>query len=173
MRELVQQLNFFGELGVTHLNLKNLNRVPALPEIREEMGECTRCKLHRGRQNIVYGVGNPEADLMFVGEAPGADEAAQGVPFVGRAGQLLTRIIESIGLQRECLFVARKNLSLECQLFVAVELLQVGPHPTGSVELKDALMTLHHMLILSRPQLEFACERAQHVVVKTNRVASK
>ncbi|MDE2924956.1 MAG: uracil-DNA glycosylase [Acidobacteriota bacterium] len=106
MRELVHQLNFFSELGVTHLNLKNLNRVPTLPEIREEMGECTRCKLHRGRQNIVFGVGNPEADLMFVGEAPGADEDAQGIPFVGRAGQLLTRIIESIGLQREQVYIA-------------------------------------------------------------------
>lgn len=106
MRELVQQLNFFSELGVTHLNLKNLNRVPTLPEIREEMGECTRCKLHRGRHNIVFGVGNPEADLMFVGEAPGADEDAQGIPFVGRAGQLLTRIIESIGLQREQVYIA-------------------------------------------------------------------
>ena len=106
MRELVHQLNFFSELGVTHLNLKNLNRVPTLPEIREEMGECTRCKLHRGRHNIVFGVGNPEADLMFVGEAPGADEDAQGIPFVGRAGQLLTRIIESIGLQREQVYIA-------------------------------------------------------------------
>ena len=106
MREVVQQLKFFGELGVTHLNLKNLNRVPTLPEIREEMGECTRCKLHRGRRNIVFGVGNPEADLMFVGEAPGADEDAQGIPFVGRAGQLLTRIIESIGLQREQVYIA-------------------------------------------------------------------
>ena len=106
MHELVQQLNFFSELGVTHLNLKNLNRVPTLPDIREEMGECTRCKLHRGRQNIVFGVGNSEADLMFVGEAPGADEDAQGIPFVGRAGQLLTRIIESIGLQREQVYIA-------------------------------------------------------------------
>ena len=106
MRELVHQLNFFSELGVTHLNLKNLNQVPTLPEIREEMGECTRCKLHRGRRNIVFGVGNPEADLMFVGEAPGADEDAQGIPFVGRAGQLLTRIIESIGLQREQVYIA-------------------------------------------------------------------
>lgn len=106
MRELVHQLNFFSELGVTHLNLKNLNRVPTLPEIREEMGDCTKCKLHRGRHNIVFGVGNPEADLMFVGEAPGADEDAQGIPFVGRAGQLLTRIIESIGLQREQVYIA-------------------------------------------------------------------
>ena len=106
MREVIHQLNFFGELGVTHLNLKNLNRTPTLEEIREEIGDCKRCKLHRGRQNIVFGVGNPEADLMFVGEAPGADEDAQGIPFVGRAGQLLTRIIEAIGLQREQVYIA-------------------------------------------------------------------
>ena len=106
MREVIDQLNFFGELGVTHLNLENLNRTPTLEEIREEIGDCKRCKLHRGRRNIVFGVGNPEADLMFVGEAPGADEDAQGIPFVGRAGQLLTRIIKAIGLQREQVYIA-------------------------------------------------------------------
>ena len=64
--------------------------------------DCTRCKLHTlGRKQVVFGVGNPNADLMFVGEAPGADEDEQGEPFVGRAGQLLTKIIEAIGLKRE------------------------------------------------------------------------
>ncbi|HMD37177.1 MAG TPA: uracil-DNA glycosylase [Vicinamibacterales bacterium] len=67
----------------------------ALAGIRTDIGDCTRCKLHTmGRTQIVFGVGNPEADLMFVGEAPGADEDIQGFPFVGRAGQLLTDIIE-------------------------------------------------------------------------------
>ena len=75
--------------------------------IRGEIGDCTRCKLHKlGRQQIVYGVGNPQAELMFVGEAPGADEDIQGEPFVGRAGQLLTKIIESIGLQRSDVYIA-------------------------------------------------------------------
>jgi uracil-DNA glycosylase len=79
----------------------------ALQAIREEIGDCTRCKLHRlGRRQIVFGVGNPDADLMFVGEAPGADEDVQGVPFVGRAGQLLTKIIEAIGLRREDVYIA-------------------------------------------------------------------
>ena len=69
---------------------------------RADIGDCTRCKLHTlGRRQIVFGVGNPHADLMFVGEAPGADEDIQGEPFVGRAGQLLTKIIEAIGLTRE------------------------------------------------------------------------
>jgi len=79
----------------------------ALVAIREDLGDCTRCKLHAlGRTQIVFGVGNPRAALMFVGEAPGADEDAQGIPFVGRAGQLLTRIIEAIGLKRDDVYIA-------------------------------------------------------------------
>jgi uracil-DNA glycosylase family 4 len=79
----------------------------ALARIREEIGDCTRCKLHGlGRKQIVFGVGNPSADLMFVGEAPGADEDVQGIPFVGRAGQLLTKIIEAIGLTRDEVYIA-------------------------------------------------------------------
>ncbi len=76
-------------------------------EIRAALGECTRCKLHRaGRRQIVFGAGNPHAELMFVGEAPGHDEDVQGIPFVGRAGQLLTRIIESINLARDQVYIA-------------------------------------------------------------------
>jgi uracil-DNA glycosylase len=79
----------------------------ALTAVRQDLGDCTRCKLHRlGRRQIVYGVGNPNADLMFVGEAPGADEDIQGEPFVGRAGQLLTKIIEAIDLRREDVYIA-------------------------------------------------------------------
>jgi len=79
----------------------------ALAAIRADIGECTRCKLHAlGRKQVVFGVGNPKAELMFVGEAPGADEDVQGVPFVGRAGQLLTRIIEAIDLKREDVYIA-------------------------------------------------------------------
>ncbi len=78
-----------------------------LEEIRADIGDCTRCKLHTlGRQQIVFGVGNPRAQLMFVGEAPGADEDVQGIPFVGKAGQLLTKIIEAIGLKREDVYIA-------------------------------------------------------------------
>jgi DNA polymerase len=79
----------------------------ALHALREEIGDCTRCVLHTlGRRQVVFGVGNPQAELMFVGEAPGADEDIQGEPFVGRAGQLLTKIIESIGLQRSDVYIA-------------------------------------------------------------------
>ncbi len=78
-----------------------------LPSIRADLGDCTRCKLHTlGRRQIVFGVGNPHADLMFVGEAPGRDEDAQGIPFVGRAGQLLTKMIEAIGLTRDEVYIA-------------------------------------------------------------------
>lgn len=76
-----------------------------LETTRQVLGECTRCKLHPHRTQIVFGVGRPQADLVFVGEAPGADEDAQGEPFVGRAGQLLTRMIEAMGLRREEVYI--------------------------------------------------------------------
>jgi uracil-DNA glycosylase family 4 len=80
----------------------------ALDALRHEIGpQCTRCKLHTlGRKQVVFGVGNPNAALMFVGEAPGADEDIQGEPFVGRAGQLLTKIIEAIGMRRGDVYIA-------------------------------------------------------------------
>jgi DNA polymerase len=78
-----------------------------LDALRAHIGPCTRCKLHTlGRTQVVFGVGNPKADLMFVGEAPGADEDKQGEPFVGRAGQLLTKIIEAIGQSRADVYIA-------------------------------------------------------------------
>jgi uracil-DNA glycosylase len=81
--------------------------VAALKLIREDLGDCTRCKLHQqGRKQIVFGVGNPRAELMFVGEGPGADEDAQGEPFVGRAGQLLNNMIKAMGLRREDVYIA-------------------------------------------------------------------
>jgi len=75
--------------------------------IREDLGDCTRCRLHKqGRKQIVFGVGNPRAELMFIGEAPGADEDQQGEPFVGRAGQLLNNMIKAMGLRREDVYIA-------------------------------------------------------------------
>ena len=76
-----------------------------LEQIRADIGECIRCKLCEGRTKIVYGDGNPDARLMFVGEGPGADEDAVGRPFVGRAGQLLDKIIQAIGLKREDVYI--------------------------------------------------------------------
>ncbi len=77
-----------------------------LLRIREDIGDCTRCKLHKGRTNIVYGVGNPKAELVFVGEGPGHDEDIKGEPFVGRAGKLLTQMIEAMSLRREDVYIA-------------------------------------------------------------------
>ena len=73
--------------------------------VRENLGECTRCRLHKQRNKIVFGVGNPRAELVFVGEGPGHDEDVQGLPFVGRAGKLLTQMIEAMGLQREDVYI--------------------------------------------------------------------
>jgi uracil-DNA glycosylase len=78
----------------------------ALKVIRDDIGECTRCRLHKGRTNLVFGVGNVNAQIMFVGEGPGADEDAQGEPFVGRAGQLLNNMISAMGLRREDVYIA-------------------------------------------------------------------
>jgi len=76
-----------------------------LLKTREDLGECTRCKLHKTRKKIVFGDGSPKADLVFIGEGPGADEDAQGLPFVGRAGKLLTQMIEAMGLQRRDVYI--------------------------------------------------------------------
>jgi len=76
-----------------------------LAAVRSELGDCQRCKLCTGRKNLVFGVGNPRAHLVFVGEGPGADEDEQGEPFVGKAGQLLTKMIEAMGYRREDVYI--------------------------------------------------------------------
>ena len=82
------------------------SRNESLPDIAADIGDdCTRCKLHEGRTNLVFGSGNPQAKVVFVGEGPGADEDAQGLPFVGRAGRLLTKWIESIGMTRDEVYI--------------------------------------------------------------------
>ena len=123
--ELADQLEFFRDIGIDSLSLhkdritasmaapETQNAVPivvsndvtTLDSIRAEIGDCQRCKLAPQRTNIVFGSGNPGAELVFVGEAPGYDEDQQGLPFVGRAGQLLTKIIESINLKREDVYI--------------------------------------------------------------------
>jgi uracil-DNA glycosylase family 4 len=97
--ENVFEITSPGEYGVA-------DPVAGLDLIREDLGDCTRCKLYKGRNKIVFGVGNPRAELMFVGEGPGADEDTQGEPFVGRAGQLLNNMIRAMGLQREDVYIA-------------------------------------------------------------------
>jgi uracil-DNA glycosylase len=131
--QIAEHLRFYSELGVSGVNRTRRESKQSSPEHRPsdvshriaDMGprplgkealaiietdigpDCSRCKLHTlGRKQIVFGVGNPDADLMFVGEAPGADEDIQGIPFVGRAGQLLTKMIEAINLRREQVYIA-------------------------------------------------------------------
>ncbi len=80
-----------------------------LPELKQKIQNCVRCPLGATRTKFVFGEGNPNADIMVIGEAPGADEDAQGMPFVGRAGQLLTKILESVGFSREDVFIGNIN----------------------------------------------------------------
>jgi uracil-DNA glycosylase family 4 len=95
------------QLGSDELGPETADRAwPSLDALREEALGCTRCALAETRTQVVFGVGDPDADLMFVGEGPGAEEDKQGIPFVGRAGQLLTRLIEGIGLTREQVYIA-------------------------------------------------------------------
>lgn len=88
------------------LAVPKTKKLKSLAEVEKELGECTRCRLAEGRTHLVFGVGNPKADLMFVGEAPGRDEDKQGEPFVGRAGQLLTKMIKAMGYTREQVYIA-------------------------------------------------------------------
>ncbi len=88
------------------VNIPAAEKPSLLQLIREDIGDCTRCALHKGRHTIVFGDGSPVARLMFVGEGPGADEDAQGIPFVGRAGQLLNNMIAAMGLKREEVYIA-------------------------------------------------------------------
>ena len=96
--------SLFGEIAAPPIEEKYGQET--LEDIRRDLGECQRCKLWQTRTNIVFGEGSQQAELMFVGEAPGADEDATGRPFVGRAGQLLTKMIEAIGLKREDVYIA-------------------------------------------------------------------
>jgi DNA polymerase len=89
-----------------HIAIPAEERAAALQAIRDDIGDCTRCALHKGRNKIVFADGSPTARLLFVGEGPGADEDAQGLPFVGRAGQLLNNMISAMGLKREEVYIA-------------------------------------------------------------------
>ena len=112
IRIYVQMYREWGIEGVTVAAIRRNNPVKshsnasALASLRAEIGDCVLCKLHTGRTHLVFGSGNPNADLMFVGEGPGEEEDRQGQPFVGKAGQLLTRIIEAMGLKREKVYIA-------------------------------------------------------------------
>jgi uracil-DNA glycosylase len=119
--DVLDELALLGDLGYTHLDLTARQQLPAagsdddlptfapddtLDALRLETHNCTACRLAGTRTNVVFGVGSPTADLMFIGEAPGRDEDLEGEPFVGRAGQLLTDIIKAMKLSREQVYIA-------------------------------------------------------------------
>jgi len=112
----------------------------SLERIRADIGDCTRCRLHKARTNIVFGVGNPKAELVFVGEGPGHDEDIKGEPFVGRAGKLLTQMIEAMGLERSDVYICNvvkcrppenrlpeKDEISTCSPFLARQLTVINP----------------------------------------------
>jgi DNA polymerase len=104
---LPQREESIFEAGVPKPESRTTDPVQALKIIRQDLGDCTRCRLHKqGRKQIVFGVGDARAQLMFIGEAPGADEDQQGEPFVGRAGQLLNNMIKAMGIRREDVYIA-------------------------------------------------------------------
>jgi uracil-DNA glycosylase family 4 len=105
--QLKAHLRYQKGLGInTFLSQRKTSAPLTLEAIRSAIGDCARCRLHEGRQSVVFGEGNPHASLVFVGEAPGREEDLQGRPFVGQAGELLTRIIEAIDLRREEVYIA-------------------------------------------------------------------
>ena len=114
LEELKKYLEFLPSLGIKEIYLslqakeifeKMRSKRKLLEEIRQKLGECKRCKLYQTRHHIVFGEGNPEAKLVLVGEAPGREEDLQGKPFVGAAGQLLTKMLKAIGLSREEVYI--------------------------------------------------------------------
>ncbi len=117
INELINNLKTYLEylkgMGIVSLPVSEMkadeaiqSHIITLEDVRKELGDCKRCKLHRGRKTIVFGEGNEKATLMLIGEGPGYDEDVQGRPFVGKAGQLLTKILQSINLPREEVYIA-------------------------------------------------------------------
>ena len=124
-------------------------KIAALADLREKALACVKCShLAAARKNVVFGVGNPDADLMFVGEAPGADEDEQGEPFVGKAGQLLTRIIETMGLSRQTVYIA--NI-LKCRPDTPGQ--SAGNRKPTAEEMQTCIPWLHQQIDIIRPRV--------------------
>jgi DNA polymerase len=123
-------------------------KIEALALLREEVLKCKKCpNLVSFRHNVVFGVGNPNAELMFIGEAPGEDEDLQGEPFVGKAGQLLTKIIQAMGLSREIVYIA--NI-LKCRPDIQTK---SGNRPPTPQEMKTCVPYLHRQIEIIRPKV--------------------
>lgn len=137
---LFDEPSLSGETAAPMAGSQSANET--LEDIRRDLGDCRRCKLWSTRTNIVFGEGNPKAELMFIGEGPGADEDASGRPFVGRAGQLLTKMIEAIDLKREDVYIAN-----------VVKSRPPGNRTPESDEVKACIPFLFRQIAAIRPKL--------------------
>ncbi len=129
--------NFNTYNEVEKVELSKSEKIEELGKLEEQVKKCAQCELCKNRTNVVFGVGNPNADLMFVGEAPGYYEDVQGEPFVGKAGQLLTKIIESIGMKRSDVYIANilKCRPPENRNPNANEIVTCSPHLIRQIEI--------------------------------------
>ncbi|MCB0326216.1 MAG: uracil-DNA glycosylase [Bdellovibrionales bacterium] len=159
-RGLVDQSIRSGRKEMTKSAKKLQGQFETLDDIRSELGDCKRCKLHSDRNHIVFGVGNPKADLVIVGEAPGRDEDKQGEPFVGRAGKLLTDILSAIGLSRDDVYICNvikcrppqnRNPELDeieqCEPFLKAQIASISP----SIILTVGKFAAHALLQVETP----------------------
>ncbi len=107
MKQLIDLLEFYRSIGVEYIKKLNIqDKREALETLKSKVLSCTKCQLHQTRTNAVFGEGNIDAQIMFVGEAPGRDEDLQGRPFVGRAGRLLNQLLEEVGIKRSDVYIA-------------------------------------------------------------------
>jgi len=145
---LYKQLGFEGITRIPPENQPRKIQLPPLESLQYTLHRCRACKLHAGRTQVVFGAGNPDADLVFIGEAPGYYEDKQGEPFVGKAGELLTRIIQAIGLRREDVYIA--NI-IKCR----------PPHNRDPEphEIAQCLPYLHRQLEVIQPKIICALGR--------------
>ena len=165
MKDVKRMLEYYQALGFDSLPLSVkalpgtnigtvLSRNDGLLNLREEIGDCHRCKLSKGRKNIVFGAGNADARIMFIGEAPGKDEDIQGLPFVGEAGMLLTKLIEKMGFKRDEVYIANiikcrppmnrdpeEDEILSCRAFLDKQIAVIAPEFIITLG-RIALMTL-------------------------------
>ncbi len=182
---LRRELAFLHDIGFTHLDLSGalailpahadkivnapLNKSPEshalLAELQQVLSSCDKCRLATTRTNVVYGVGSPHADLMFIGEAPGRDEDLQGEPFVGRAGQLLTDIIKAMQLTRDDVYIANviKCRPPENRNPEADELDECRPHIRRQIEIiqPKVIVTLGRFALQSLTEKGYAVSAAR------------
>jgi DNA polymerase len=148
---LRQYLEFYQDLGIREIYARPAAPSPtpgeSMPAILEDIGDCRRCRLHEQRNKIVFGVGNEKSPLVFVGEGPGADEDAQGIPFVGRAGQLLTQMIEGTA-SREGIKLRREDIYI-CNV---VKCRPPGNRTPEPDEMEICGQFLHRQLLAIRPK---------------------